>query len=122
MSTTKLDVALDAVHGIASTMARATRRRRKIRREHIVAAVNVGASVVSALASVLPQARPVAGVLGALQQTAPLALLPKEEAHLLAKVQTIEAELAHATGERKTRLEAQRDLVLKLIEEQEQRR
>lgn len=121
--TTRLDKALDALHEISGAVAKATRRRRRIRREHIETAVNVASVVTSAVATAVPQARPVAGVLGALQSVAPRrATVPREEITLLTRVQAVEGRLQTATGEQKTRLEAQRDMLLSLIQEQEQQR
>lgn len=133
--TTRLDKALDVLHAFSSSLEKATRRRRRIRREHIVTAVNAVSAITSAVSTVVPQARPAAVALGALQKAAPHVVprdsvheeqpqlhIPRPELDLLARLQSIEAQIPTTTGEHRTRLEAQRDMLLKLVEGHEQHR
>jgi len=127
--TTRLDQALDVLHAFSSSMARATRKRRRIRREHIVTAVNAISAITSAVSVAVPQARSAASVLSALRQTTPSVVqeqpqlhIPRAELNLLARLQTLESQIPNAAGEHRTRLEAQRDMLLKLVEDQEQLR
>lgn len=124
---TRLDKALDVLHAFSSSLATATRRRRRIRRRHIISAVNAVSALTSAVSVAVPQARPAAAALGALSRTAPHVVPPEKEGEperviptpeldLLTRLQAVEAQIPHAAGQHLTRLEAQRDLLLKLIE------
>lgn len=123
---TRLDRALDALHSFSSALATATRRRRRIRRRHIISAVNAVSALTSAVSVAVPQARPAAAALGALSRTAPRVVppegdepgrvIPTPELDLLTRLQALEAQIPEAAGEYRIRLEAQRDLLLKLIE------
>lgn len=131
---TRLDKTLDVLHTFSSALATVTQRRRqrrRLRRHHIIGAVNVASALASAVSMALPQARPAAAALGALQKTVPAAVpadedpqtyVPKAEQSLLVRLQTIEELLPQTAGEYRTRLEAQRDLLLKLIEDYERNR
>jgi len=126
--TTRLDQALDVLHAFSSSVAKATRRRRRIRREHIETAVNAVSALASAVAVVVPQARPAAMAMGSLQKAAPSIIrereqpqlhIPRPELDLLARLQSLEAQIPTTTGEHRLRLEAQRDMLLKLVEDHE---
>lgn len=127
--TTRLDKALDVLHAFSSSLANATKKRRRIRREHIVTAVNAVSAITSAVSVAVPQARPAASALNALSRSAPSVVqeqpqlyVPRPEQDLLARLQTLEAQIPNTAGEHRTRLEAQRDLLLKLVEDQEHAR
>lgn len=69
---TRLDRLLDALHGFAEGLERATRRKKKWTRERVVAAVGVGASIISAVSLAFPQVRGIAvaaGLMDALQKS-----------------------------------------------------
>lgn len=125
--TTRLDQALDVLHAFSSSLARATKKRRRIRREHIVTAVNAVSAVASAVSLAVPQARPAAAALNVLQKAAPSMMheeqpqlhIPRPELDLLARLQSLESQIPATTGEHRVRLEAQRDMLLKLVEDQE---
>lgn len=72
---TKLEVALDALNVFAKDLDRATRRKRKIEREHIIAAVKIGTAIFSAVAAFVPQLKVVAGILNGVNNSIP-AVLP----------------------------------------------
>lgn len=107
---------LDGVHSFSSHMARATRRKRHVDRQQVLAAVNVVSALVKMVAGVLPQAQPAALLMSGLEQAAPK-LLPENP--LFGRLRAVNEEIERTTGEQKLRLEAQRDILLSLIEEQE---
>jgi len=59
---------LDNIHTLAKEVERATRRKKRIRREHIVGAFHVARVLASGIAAVVPQAVPVAVVLNGLNE------------------------------------------------------
>ena len=112
---------LDALHTTSSEVAAITKRRRRIRRQHVIAFINIASTFVGALVTTFPQAGIVARILNVLQgiDYAPKSTAQKPiitpAAQLLIKLQAIEILLPTTTGEQRMRLEAQRDLLLKLI-------
>jgi hypothetical protein len=69
--------------------------------------------------------------MGSLQKAAPSIIrereqpqlhIPRPELDLLARLQSLEAQIPTTTGEHRLRLEAQRDMLLKLVEDHEQYR
>ncbi len=113
------------------TRKRKRKRRRRLRRKHITTTVNVASALTSAVALTVPQARPAAAVLGAVQQ-ATSKLLPEKpdfeekwtelEQKYLARLQAIEGLLPKVDEASKLRLEEQRDLILRLLEDYERNR
>jgi hypothetical protein len=65
---------LDNVHTLAREVERSTRRKKRLRREHIIGAFQLARVVASGIAAVVPQAVPVAVVLNGLNE----AIEPKE--------------------------------------------
>lgn len=118
---TKLDMLLDGVHTFSSHMARATRRKRVVDRQQVIAVVNIVSAIVKTVAAVLPQAQPAALVMSSLEQAAPK-MLPTRETPFFDRLRAVNSEIEQTTGEQKLRLEAQRDMLLSLIEEQEHNR
>lgn len=59
---------LDNVNTIAKEVERSTRRKRRIRREHIVGAFKAARAIANGIAAVVPKAVPVAIVLNGLDQ------------------------------------------------------
>jgi hypothetical protein len=114
---------LDSIHLLAVGVERSTRRRRRfrVRREHIIAGVNVLAGVSTAAATVFPQARPVAMAMSALNATAPN-LIPKEEAGLCNRLQAVSHRIAEASDAERPGLLGQQQLLLEMIEDQERKR
>lgn len=117
---TRLDSLLDGLHAVSTTMAKATARKRRINREQVKAIMSVVAHIAGAVGLVVPQVRPAAMVLGGLQNAVPQALIPENP--LFGKLRAVNNEINQTTGEQRMRLEAQRDLLLSLIEEQEHNR
>lgn len=110
---------LDGVHTFSSHMARATRRKRHVDRQQVLAVVNIVSAIVKTVATILPQAKPAALAMGVLEQAAPKVL---PENPLFGRLRAVNAEIERTTGEHRLRLEAQRDILLSLIEEQEHNR
>jgi|MudIll2142460700_1097286.scaffolds.fasta_scaffold00308_10 hypothetical protein len=117
---TKLDSLLDGLHAVSTTVAKATARKRRINRDQVRAIMNIAAHLAGAIGLVVPQARPAALVLSGLQEAVPQALIPENP--LFSKLRAVNNEINQTTGEQRMRLEAQRDLLLRLIEEQEHNR
>jgi len=117
----KLDVALDALHTIASAITGATRRRSLFQRARLINFLQVGSFIFTALAVTFPRMRSAAALVSELQQQAPAALMPANETEttLLFKLNSINAQCANATGDARLRLEAQRDILLQMLEERE---
>lgn len=116
---TKLDMLLDGVHSFSSHVVRATRRKRHVDRQQVLAVVSVASALVKMVAGVFPQAQPAALLVSGLEQAAPK-LLPENP--LFGRLRAVNEEIEHTTGEQKLRFEAQRDILLSLIEEQEHNR
>ena len=72
---TRLEAALDALNIFAKDLERATRRKRKIEREHLIAAVKIGTVIIGAVAAFVPQLKIVSGILQGLNASIP-AILP----------------------------------------------
>jgi len=117
---TRFDSLLDGLHTVATTMAKATARKKRINREQVKAIMNIVTTIANAVGLAIPQARPAALVLSGLQHAVPQALIPENP--LFSKLRAVNNEIDQTTGEQKMRLEAQRDLLLRLIEEQEHTR
>lgn len=119
---TRLEALLDNLHSLAVGVERATKRRRRLRREHVVGVVNALSAITSAVATVVPQARPFAAGTAILQQAAPN-ILPPEEQSMCARLQAIHTQLSHAkSDEERIRLAAQAQLLLDMVEDTERRR
>ena len=71
---TRLEAALDALNVFSKDLERATRRKRKIDREQLLAAVRIGTAIIGAVAAFVPQLKIVAGVLNGLSSSLPTAL------------------------------------------------
>ena len=65
---------LDNVHALAKEVERSTRRKKRIRREHILGAFRLARVVANGVATVVPKTMPVAVVLNSLD-----AVVSKEE-------------------------------------------
>lgn len=122
-----LDRTLDTLHAVTSSIAKATRRRRRIRREDIVAIMHGVSTAVMFLATIIPQARPVADAMNALRTNPSVVtddLLTSRispfERKLLMRLQALQIQLITATGEQQVHLNAQRELLLDLVSDQEQ--
>ena len=63
---TRLEAALDALNIFAKDLERATRRKRGIEREHLIAAVKIGTVIISVVATFVPQLKIVSGILNGL--------------------------------------------------------
>jgi hypothetical protein len=124
---TRLEQALDALNSLAGNVEHATRRRRRrkrINRDQLIAAVKVGGAVMQAVGSLFPKAAPFVGAFGTLTQEAP-ALIPKEEQDLLTRLQVVQQQLDRVpteNGGTRERLEAQQELLLDMVEAEEQKR
>lgn len=59
---------LDSVHTLASEVERSTRRKKRLRREHLVGAFHAARIVASGLAAVVPKVAPVAILLNGLNE------------------------------------------------------
>jgi hypothetical protein len=59
---------LDDIHTLASGVERATRRKKRIRREHILGAFQVARVIANGVAAAVPKAIPVAVVLNGLNE------------------------------------------------------
>jgi len=69
---TRFEQIMDVVHVFAERMAKLTKPKRKWKREHLSMAMNLGTTVVTALAVALPQVRVVAvvaNIVNVLQKT-----------------------------------------------------
>jgi hypothetical protein len=60
---------LDNIHCLARQVERSTRRKKRLRREHIVGAFHVARVLANGIAAVAPKAIPVAVVLNGLNET-----------------------------------------------------
>lgn len=122
-SSLTLDKILDAVYATSNGIAMITQRRKHMRRERIVTFVNIASTLVSAMAVIFPQANVVANMLNGLQRQT---TIPHKEpqpfyiSNLIIKLQTIYAQMESATDEERIRLEAQREMLLKLMCEYKQ--
>jgi len=56
----------------AKDLERATRRKKKIEREHLIAAVKIGTIVISAVVAYVPQLKVVASILNGLSASMPV--------------------------------------------------
>lgn len=72
---TRIEAALDALNVFAKDLERATRRKKRIDREHLIAAVKIGTVIFAAVSAFVPQLKIVAGVLNGLNASLP-AILP----------------------------------------------
>ena len=59
---------LDSIHTLAKEVERSTRRKKHIRREHLVGAFHVARIITNGVAAALPKAIPVAVVLNGLNE------------------------------------------------------
>ena len=76
---TKLEAAFDALNVFAKDLERATRRKRKIDREQLMAAVKIGTVIINVVATYIPQLKIVAGILTGLSTSLPAALPERVE-------------------------------------------
>lgn len=65
---------LDRIHCLAREVERSTRRKKRLRREHLIGAFHVARILANGIAAVVPKAIPVAVVLNGLNEAA----VPKE--------------------------------------------
>lgn len=72
---TRLEAALDALNVFAKDLERATRRKKRIDREHLIAAFKIGTVIFGTIAAFVPQLKVVAGILNGLNASLP-AVLP----------------------------------------------
>lgn len=136
MRNSRLDSVLDTLHGLSSSVAVATKRRKRLRREHFVFATQTLSSIMNTLAVFIPKVRPAATILKTLQEATPamsaipmtfedppsVTRIPHAELDLFTRLRAVESQLYDTAGEHRIRLEAQRDMLLKLIADNEQRR
>jgi len=120
----KLDLMLDNLNTLAVGVSRATKRRRKWRREHIVMACQVGSAVLSAVSTFVPAIRPIAATLSGLQNAIPAAEPQPLDAEqrLMTRLQMVHQQLqnvAPENGMTKAKLEGQQELLLDLFEDRE---
>ncbi|MGD9209292.1 MAG: hypothetical protein PVI90_00880 [Desulfobacteraceae bacterium] len=111
---------LDALHTTSSEVAAITKRRRRIRRQHVIAFINIASTFVGALVTTFPQAGIIAKILNILQGIDYIPKATQESiaapmAQVLVKLQAVDTLLSTATGEQRVRLEAQRDVLIKLV-------
>jgi hypothetical protein len=66
---------LDDIHTLAKEVERSTRRKKRIRREHIIGAFKFARVVANGVAAAVPKAMPIAVVLNGLNE----AVVPKDE-------------------------------------------
>ena len=71
---TRLEAALDALNIFAKDVERATRRKRKINREQLIAAAKIGTVLIGVVAAFVPQLKIVAGILNGLNASTPTIL------------------------------------------------
>ena len=62
---------LDNIHALAKEVEKSTRRKKRIRREHVIGAFRLARAVANGVATVVPKAIPVAVVLNGLNETIP---------------------------------------------------
>jgi hypothetical protein len=110
---------LDNIHTLAVGVERSTKRRRRLRREHLVLGGTILAGVSTIAATVFPQARPVAAALNTLSATN---LIPKEEAGLCNRLQAVSQRIACAPEAERPGLLGQQQLLLEMIEDEERKR
>lgn len=119
---TRFEALLDNIHSLAVGVERATKRRRRVRREHLIGALHALSAVTGAVSSFVPQARPFAAGAAILQQAAPN-ILPPEEQSMCTRLQSIHAQLGQAqSDEERVRLTAQAQLLLDMVEDKERQR
>lgn len=68
---TRLESALDTLNIFAKDLERATRRKKRIERHHLIAAVKIGTVLIGVVAAFVPQLKVVAGILNGLQASLP---------------------------------------------------
>lgn len=126
----KFDQVLDSINTIAVGVNRATRRRRKWRREHVVIACQVGSAILSAVSTFVPAVRPFAATLNGLQTAIPAEASPPlqqqqtrdSDQRLMARLQMVHRQLQQVpsdNGFTKAKLEGQQELLLDLFEDKE---
>jgi hypothetical protein len=71
---THLERALDAVHCFAKEVERATRRKRKIERDQVIAIVNIVTVLVGIAATAIPQLKVVSNILNGVNNSLPVVL------------------------------------------------
>lgn len=124
--TSTLNRLLDTLHTASTEIATITQHRRQLRRKHITVFVNVASTLFSAIAVIFPQAGVIANILNNLQRkekqyshtlNKPQSTCPND---LIVRLQTITTQIDNSTGEQRLRLEAQRDLLLKMLSDHKQ--
>lgn len=68
---TRLESALDTLNVFAKDLERATRRKKRIERKQLIAAVKIGTVLIGVVAAFVPQLKIVAGILNGLQASLP---------------------------------------------------
>jgi len=128
----KFDQVLDSINTVAAGVTRATRRRRRWRREHAVVACQVGSAILSAVSTFVPAVRPFAATLNGLQAAIPAEAPPPQQQivrdsdqRLMTRLQMVHRQLQQVQPENgftKAKLEGQQELLLDLFEDKERSR